>query len=111
MARSSNPAGSEVYEAAAGMRRNRFNGRMLAVERTPERNRRESGGLRSWRLVIGIVRCGSGLVWQASGLRRCGRRVVQDCPWKGDGAVDRHDRGTCMHGGTERRPMGSKTLE
>jgi hypothetical protein len=91
MGRSSNPAGSEVYEALFDMRCRLHHDRVLRFERTAKPHRAKGGGVRSGRLVGNIVRSGSGLVRKTQGLRRGGRRHVQARSGKSDRSVDRFD--------------------
>ena len=110
MGRSSNPAGSEVYEALFDMRRLHHD-RVLGVERTTKPHRAKGGGVRSGRLVGSIVRRGSGLVWKTPGLRRGSKWHVQAHSGKSDRSVDRFDGRTCMYGGSKRRAMDSEAVE
>ena len=106
MGRSSNPAGSEVYEASFDMRR-RHHDRVLGFERTAKPDRAKGGSVWGGRLVGNILRRSSGLVWQTPGLRRGGGRHVQARSRESDRSVDRLDGRTRLYGGSKRRAMDS----
>ena len=106
MGRSSNPAGSEVYETSFDMRR-RHHDRVLGVKGTAKSDCAKGGSVWSGRLVGNLFCCGSGLVWQTPGLRRGRGCHVQARPRESGGSVDRFDRRTRVHRGSKRRAVDS----
>ena len=106
MGRSSNPAGSEVYEASFDMRY-RHHDRVLGFERTSKPDRAKNGSVWGGRPVGNILRRSSGLVWQTPGLRRGGGWHVQARSRESDRSVDRFDGRTGLYGGSKRRAMDS----
>ena len=104
MGRSSNPAGSEVYEASFDMRR-RHHGRVLGLEGTAESDRAKGGSVRGGQLIGNVVGSSSGLVWQTPGLRRVRGHHVQARPRESNGSMDRFDRRARVHRGSKRRAV------